>query len=86
MRNRRLAKVYSSRGCYGKCSFCSIFCYFGHGKTLLYDETIIDLSEKKCLRDCEVVDAKGEYVSAGFIDIHTHGCYGNDNGASERGI
>lgn len=29
---RKLAKIYTSRGCYGRCSFCSIYCYFGHGK------------------------------------------------------
>lgn len=49
-----------------------------HGKTLLFDKTIIGLSTEECLQNCEIVDAQGQYVSAGFIDIHMHGCNGID--------
>ncbi|MBR7105561.1 MAG: hypothetical protein IKC88_01110, partial [Opitutales bacterium] len=30
------------------------------------------------IADCEKIDANGNFVSAGFIDIHTHGAGGSD--------
>ncbi len=43
------------------------------GKNLYFDENvIIDITEKDLPAD-EIIDAEGAYVSAGFIDIHTHG-------------
>jgi len=36
------------------------------------------LSESVDLEDCEIIDAKGYYVSAGFIDLHIHGSGGAD--------
>lgn len=58
-----------------------------NGKVILRDEIvsknifidgdkIIEISERKPINE-EVVDAKGLYVSPGFIDIHTHGRGGN---------
>ena len=37
------------------------------------------------LDDCTIIDAKGNYVSPGFVDIHTHGGGGHDfmDGSSE---
>ena len=48
------------------------------GKNLYFDDkVIIDITEKDLPAD-EVIDAKGNYVSAGFIDIHTHGGGGSE--------
>ncbi len=50
-------------------------------KILLFDKKIIDIAEDIMLRDnddVEVIDAKGMYVSAGFIDLHIHGSGGAD--------
>ncbi len=30
------------------------------------------------LTECEIIDARGQYVSAGFVDLHTHGGGGHD--------
>ena len=48
------------------------------GKTLLFDKYIIGISEAPDINGMEVIDAKGSYVSAGFIDIHIHGAGGAD--------
>lgn len=48
---------------------------------LLYDEKIIDIIKKSDTKlDIieEVLDAKGNYVSPGFIDLHIHGSNGFD--------
>ena len=43
------------------------------GKTLLFDTQIIEISNNIDLSNTEIIDAKGHYVSPGFIDIHIHG-------------
>ena len=50
-------------------------------KILLFDDKIIDIVEDVILSDSDdidIIDAKGNYVSAGFIDIHIHGSGGAD--------
>ena len=54
-----------------------------NGKVILHDEIVtknvfiegdkvVDISERKPEKE-DIIDAKGLYVSPGFIDIHTHG-------------
>lgn len=45
------------------------------GKTILYDEKIISIQED-IPESCQRIDAKGLFVSAGFIDMHIHGFVG----------
>ena len=54
-------------------------------KVLLFDEKIIDLISKDSMNDIldknndlEIIDAEGNYVSPGFIDLHIHGSGGSD--------
>ena len=47
------------------------------GYCLSFDEKIISLSQD-IPKDTELLDAKGLYLSAGFIDIHIHGSNGYD--------
>ena len=49
-----------------------------NGYTLLFDEKIISLSRGTLPGNCEIVDAKGNYLSAGFVDMHIHGSGGAD--------
>ncbi len=53
---------------------------------LLFDNTIKGIVPVECLSsDVEKIDAKGGYVSPGFIDLHIHGYLGKDtcDGAEE---
>ena len=48
---------------------------------LLFDDKIIDMVEDIVISDSDdidIIDAKGAYVSAGFIDLHIHGSGGAD--------
>lgn len=48
------------------------------GKYLLIEDgKIFDISDS-CPENCEVIDAKGNFVSPGFIDIHIHAAGGYD--------
>ena len=50
-------------------------------KILLFNEKIIDIVEDVVISDSDnmqIIDAKGAYVSAGFIDLHIHGSGGAD--------
>jgi N-acetylglucosamine-6-phosphate deacetylase len=44
---------------------------------LLFDKKIITITQEQPT-DIETIDAKGAYLSAGFIDIHIHGSAGAD--------
>ncbi|NEW61315.1 N-acetylglucosamine-6-phosphate deacetylase, partial [Sulfurovum sp. bin170] len=44
---------------------------------LLFDKKIVEIA-KKLPPNIETIDAKGAYLSAGFIDIHIHGSAGAD--------
>lgn len=46
--------------------------------TILFDNIIHVVDTDVNTSNCEVIDAKGAYVSAGFIDIHIHGSGGAD--------
>jgi len=46
-------------------------------KVIVFDKHIIDICDE-VPNNCEVIDAKGNYVSPGLIDIHIHGCKGFD--------
>ena len=46
-------------------------------KVLIFDKKIIDICDE-VPNNCEVIDAKGNYVCPGLIDIHIHGCKGFD--------
>ena len=49
------------------------------GKILLYDEKIINIVDDLKRHDhIEIIDAKGAYVCAGFIDLHIQGSGGAD--------
>ena len=48
------------------------------GKDILFDEQIIEISDDMDHNGIEVIDARGHYVSAGFIDLHIHGSGGAD--------
>lgn len=48
------------------------------GRILLFEQKIIKIADSADLEELEVIDAKGHYVSAGFIDLHIHGSGGAD--------
>lgn len=41
-------------------------------KSLLFDKKIINIC-KEVPKECEIIDAKGKFISPGLIDIHVHG-------------
>ena len=45
---------------------------------LLFDDKIVNIVKESDLSGIETIDAKGAYVSAGFIDLHIHGSGGAD--------
>ncbi|GIT98719.1 N-acetylglucosamine-6-phosphate deacetylase [Sulfurovum sp. TSL1] len=47
-------------------------------KVLLFDHKIVNIVEEADLTGIETIDAKGAYISAGFIDLHIHGSGGAD--------
>lgn len=49
-----------------------------NGTVLIEGKKILAVSEKDIEADAEIIDAQGQYVSPGFIDIHVHGGGGHD--------
>ncbi len=47
-------------------------------KILLFDNKIIGIDTLSNTQNIDLIDAKGNYVSAGFIDMHIHGSGGAD--------
>ncbi len=48
-------------------------------KVLLFEKKIVDILDRKNIylsKDYQIIDAKGLYVSPGFIDVHIHGSGG----------
>jgi len=45
---------------------------------LFFDKQIVSINKSFPTVECEVIDAQGLYVSAGFVDIHIHGSGGAD--------
>lgn len=57
------------------------------GKAIVFTDKILDIIDEKDIPDgAEVIDAKGGYISPGFIDLHIHGylkqdvCDGSEEG------
>ena len=49
------------------------------GMALVYDEKIEGIRPQDEIGDCEeVIDAKGQYVMPGLVDMHIHGYLGED--------
>ncbi|WP_415407122.1 N-acetylglucosamine-6-phosphate deacetylase [Sulfurovum sp. CS9] len=48
------------------------------GKIILFDKSIVKIADNVNLDNIEVIDANGNYVSPGFIDLHIHGSGGAD--------
>lgn len=51
------------------------------GKSIIFDKQIINITDNLDSLDnskVQVIDAKGNYVSPGFIDLHIHGSGGKD--------
>jgi len=48
------------------------------GFVLYFDEKVRGISREIPEPECEVIDARGNYVSAGFVDMHIHGSGGAD--------
>lgn len=51
------------------------------GYSIIFNDKILNIvkgNELKMSEFEEIVDASGKYLSPGFIDVHIHGCLGND--------
>lgn len=56
------------------------------GKAVIYDEKIVDIidaAESNRYPEAEVVDVHGLYIAPGLIDVHSHGCVGEDATTSD---
>ena len=49
-----------------------------HNHNIIFNSKIISISKEELPLEVEVIDARGAYLSAGFIDIHIHGSGGAD--------
>ena len=58
------------------------------GKAIVFDrkiEAIVDPSELGRFGELETIDAQGRYVSPGLVDVHIHGCGGDDTSDNKPG-
>lgn len=58
------------------------------GKALVFDrkiEAIADPSTLDQYENLEIIDAEGQYVSPGLVDVHIHGCGGEDTSDNKPG-
>lgn len=56
------------------------------GKAVIYDEKIIDIIDAADVAkypQAEVIDVNGLYIAPGLIDVHSHGCVGEDATTSD---
>ncbi len=57
------------------------------GKALLFDEKICGVVPVDQIGDAEIIDAAGQYVAPGLVDMHIHGYLGEDaSDGSEEGL
>jgi len=57
------------------------------GKALLFDEKIVGFCDPDQIGEADVIDAKGQYVAPGLVDMHIHGYMGQDTSdGSEEGL
>lgn len=58
------------------------------GKAIVFDqkiEAIVDPAELNQYENLEIIDAQGQYVSPGLVDVHIHGCGGDDTSDNKPG-
>ena len=58
------------------------------GKAIVFDrkiEAIVDPAELDKYENLEVIDAQGNYVSPGLVEVHMHGCGGDDTSDNNPG-
>lgn len=51
---------------------------------VIFDENIKEVGQNLHIGNADVIDAKGDYVMPGFIDIHIHGYMGYDTSDGDR--
>lgn len=57
------------------------------GKALAFDTIITDIVDLQSVpADAEIIDAKGNYVAPGLIDIHCHGYLGDETCDDDPGV
>ena len=49
-----------------------------NGSLLISDGIITEISDKEISSNADIIDAEGNFISPGFIDIHVHGGGGSD--------
>ena len=61
------------------------FVFRTEGVLLCDDERIKGFAEEKGIpAEAEIIDAQGNYVAPGFLNVHIHGCAGSDTMDAEQ--
>lgn len=58
------------------------------GKAVVFDDRIravVDQEDTYAYEGSQIIDAKGHYVSPGLMDVHMHGCGGDDTSDNKEG-